>query len=137
MKSGKTLDSMNILTSVKQEMGPSLYAVYDTLDGFKTSTLAFKDTFEVSFRRIATDANSSFDFGATHPAVKILIDEKLDVTHFDTNWVSSKRLRVACSFGAGQFPGSEFSNIRVDINGVLYGGKPIWLRNRKVGIGTN
>ncbi len=136
MKSGKTLDSQNVLSSVKQEMGPSLYAKYDSLDGFKTNTSAFVDTFEVSFRKILADVNSSFDFGSTHPLVKILIDEKPDLIHFDTNWVSNKLLRVVCDFKAGQFPGGEFSKIRVDINGTLYGGRPIWLRNRSAGIGS-
>ncbi|MDQ3003383.1 MAG: hypothetical protein M3Y08_19245 [Fibrobacterota bacterium] len=133
LEGGRILDSQSFLPAVKQEMGPSVYLVYDIMDSLKRG-VGSRDTIEVSFVTNPADPGSAFDFGPTPPVPKLYLNDVRDSLHLFWLPVSGKKGRLVYAFGSSESP-PPFTRFRADLDGLSFSGKPIWQRNLRTAVG--
>lgn len=118
------------LDDLQQGMGPSVYSRFDKEGRVLKMDKHDTDSVAVSFVKSPTDPNSAIDWGASQPAPKAYLNEKLDETVAHWHWVDGKNGRVRYILPPVI---DGYQVIRVDLNGVLFNGKPIWHRNHTQG----
>lgn len=127
---GRTLDRRDTtLDALTQGMGPTVYVKYIDKDSLKIGP-GMKDSIEVTFRERFTDGSSEWAWGASsiRPTPKIYLDDKEPPVGFSWRWISEKRGLLVYTLPPTLV---ATHRLRVDLNGVLYQGKPIWQRNSK------
>jgi len=118
------------LDDLQQGMGPSVYSRFDKEGRVLKMDKNDTDSVLVSFVKSPTDPKSAIDWGVSQPTTKAYLNEKLDTTIAQWHWVDGKNGRVRYILPPAI---NEYQVIRVDLNGVLFNGKPIWHRNHTQG----
>lgn len=125
---GKILPDTS-LDAIEQGMGPT---VYSFIAGFNDPLKNLKDeidTLKVQFLKDGKDKSSAFDWVNPQPEPFIYFNGvKADTALVKWKWVDSKVGHIVYKLPPLISTASRF---RVDLNGQLYQGKPIWHRNLK------
>lgn len=127
---GKTFTDTS-LSSLQQGMGPSIYSTFEKGSPVLKVHPNDTDSVFVTFRRSPTDPGSVLDWGSSPPIPKVYYNDNIDTTVAKwMRWDDGKKgvVRYTLPSTVNGFP-----VIRVDLDGILIGGKPIWHRNRKIG----
>jgi hypothetical protein len=127
-QAGKVLQDTS-LDAIAYGMGPN---VYSFIAGFNTPLKNQKDevdTLKVEFRKSEKDPSSVFNWSIVQPTPIIYFNEvKADTSLAKWKWADSTTGHIVYKLPPLITTSSKF---RVDLNGQLYLGKPIWHRNRK------
>lgn len=117
------------LDVLEQGMGPTVYvALAKGSDTLMTGPNAV-DSLSAAFLKVASDPASKYDWGATRPTPIVTVNGAVDTAVAKWKWVDGKNGRVNYKLPPTL---TTATRIRLDLNGVLYQGKPIWHRNRKI-----
>lgn len=128
IEKGRLLAKETPLPSIKQEMGPSVYTRIDST-GPVERVMGESDTLLVYFSTVANVQGTAVDFGTSPLKPNLFVGDNKDV-NLDWEWIDGKkgRLIYKVSETMGVRP-----LLRVDVNGMLIDGKPVWHRDRKSG----
>jgi hypothetical protein len=128
IEDGRLLAKETPLPSIRQEMGPPVYTRFDT-SGTVRREPDEKDTLLVSFPATLLKPETAVDFGSGPLKPNLFVGDNKDV-NLDWEWIDGKsgRLIYKVSESMGVRP-----LLRVDVNGMLIDGKPVWQRDRKNG----
>jgi hypothetical protein len=128
IQDGRLLAKETPLPSIKQEMGRSVYTRFDTSGSVRREPHD-EDTLEVSFPTALVKKETAVDFGSSPLKPGLFVGDNKDV-NLDWEWIDGKtgRLIYKVSETMGVRP-----LFRVDVNGMLINGKPVWQRDRKTG----
>ncbi len=126
---GKTYPDTS-LDALEQAMGPQVYAKitkFNPTDSLNVESSG-RDSLSVSFYPNLTDpAAPRFDWGANPPVPALYFNAEKNSSVLVWSWSDSKIGRVDYKLPTIL----TATAIRVDMNGVLYHGKPVWQRNPK------
>jgi len=123
---GKILKD-TILVPLEQVMGPSVYAVYAKgSDTLKTGPSAV-DSLRLAFLKMPADPASAYEWGASRPTPAVYVNGSRDTTVTQWKWVDGKNGVLIYRLPPTL---TSATRIRVDLNGILYQGKPVWQRNK-------
>lgn len=123
---GKDVDAEDTtLEAVTQGMGPTVYAFYET--AVDSGVSSARDTVTVKFRRSRTDT-AAFNWGASPPVPKLFDDNNV-ASGLEWAWDADGKQGYLTYILPGVV--TRPAELRVDLNGVSYRGKPVWQRNAR------
>ena len=116
------------LPSIKQDMGPSVYTRFDS-NGTVEREPGQEGTLTVSFRTALLKPETAVEFGSSPLRPNLFVGDNKDLA-LGWEWIDGKSghliYKVSDSMGVRPL-------LRVDVNGMLIDGKPVWQRDRKNG----
>jgi hypothetical protein len=128
-EAGRTLDSETVLPSLKQAMGPQVYAYYGSPAGLDR-TIGGNDTIVVTFGTKSEDRGSAISFGTNPPDPKIFLNDAVN-SHLKWKWMDGKTGWLMYSYSGSPEGLPGFARFRVDVSDIILGSGPVWQRNRK------
>lgn len=120
------------LPGLAQGMGPTVYAQFQA--GGSKDSVNSVDSLKVWFLENPADATQKKAWGAAgiRPVPKLYFDGQLaDTTMLKWRWIEpdAKEAHLVYQLGGTI---NRAPQLRVDLNGVMYRGRPIWHRNREL-----